>query len=338
MPAPHLQLRHESSQAVIGRLCGEIDRSVRPLVPGTGRLALLDFPDYSNVGDSAIWLGEVNYLRHRQGIRPAYVCHLEKYHAQALRQALPEGPIFLSGGGNFGDIWPGFQEFREQVLEDFPDRQVVQLPQSIHFQSQRRLDSMALAIHRHGNFVLMVRDEVSLEIAEQNFDCQSLLVPDMAFALGPQAWPARPEQPRIGLLRTDRERRSDWHAEFRDLPRFDWIEGDVCGTTVGRQAKLRMLPELGLKIRNPLARREHLYRHLAAARVARGLKQLTRAQTVVSDRLHGHILCTLLGQPHTMLDNSYGKVGRFIDCWTRNLDILKVLAPMPASEPLAIPA
>jgi pyruvyl transferase EpsO len=37
---------------------------------------------------------------------------------------------------------------------------------------------------------------------------------------------------------------------------------------------------------------------------------------VVTDRLHTHILCLLLGIPHAVLDNNYGKVGRFISCWT----------------------
>ena len=36
---------------------------------------------------------------------------------------MPEGPIFIHGGGNFGDMWVAHQDFRERVLERFPDRQ-----------------------------------------------------------------------------------------------------------------------------------------------------------------------------------------------------------------------
>jgi pyruvyl transferase EpsO len=36
---------------------------------------------------------------------------------------------------------------------------------------------------------------------------------------------------------------------------------------------------------------------------------------VITDRLHGHILCTLLGIPHCVIDNSYGKIGGFADAW-----------------------
>jgi pyruvyl transferase EpsO len=38
---------------------------------------------------------------------------------------------------------------------------------------------------------------------------------------------------------------------------------------------------------------------------------------VVSDRLHGHILCLLLGIPHVALDNRHGKLRAFRDAWTR---------------------
>jgi pyruvyl transferase EpsO len=37
---------------------------------------------------------------------------------------------------------------------------------------------------------------------------------------------------------------------------------------------------------------------------------------VITDRLHAHLLALLLDIPHAALDNSYGKLGRFLDAWT----------------------
>jgi pyruvyl transferase EpsO len=37
---------------------------------------------------------------------------------------------------------------------------------------------------------------------------------------------------------------------------------------------------------------------------------------VVTDRLHAHLLALLLGIPHVVLDNSYGKLHHFIAAWT----------------------
>jgi pyruvyl transferase EpsO len=36
--------------------------------------------------------------------------------------------------------------------------------------------------------------------------------------------------------------------------------------------------------------------------------------------LHGHILATLLGIPHVILDNSYGKLSSFYRQWTNDTD------------------
>jgi len=44
---------------------------------------------------------------------------------------------------------------------------------------------------------------------------------------------------------------------------------------------------------------------------------LSRGRVVVTDRLHGHILCTLLGIPHVLLDHGYGKVTNFYQTWTK---------------------
>jgi exopolysaccharide biosynthesis predicted pyruvyltransferase EpsI len=48
----------------------------------------------------------------------------------------------------------------------------------------------------------------------------------------------------------------------------------------------------------------------------RGLRALSRGRVAVSDRLHGHVLCELLGIPHVMFPDRYGKVHSFHETWT----------------------
>ena len=50
---------------------------------------------------------------------------------------------------------------------------------------------------------------------------------------------------------------------------------------------------------------------------------LAAGHTVITDRLHGHILSLLLGIPHVVLDNSYGKVRAFYETWTRDAPIVR---------------
>src|SRR5262249_35179797 len=58
------------------------------------------------------------------------------------------------------------------------------------------------------------------------------------------------------------------------------------------------------------------YDPLARERLERGCRILARGRAVITDRLHGHVLCLLLGIPHVLLDNNYRKLGRFVETWT----------------------
>ncbi|MDB5492395.1 MAG: exopolysaccharide biosynthesis protein, partial [Micavibrio sp.] len=80
---------------------------------------------------------------------------------------------------------------------------------------------------------------------------------------------------------------------------------------------LAVLPfQLGFRMLNRNAARAAFYNRLAQHRVTRGLRQLSLANFVVTDRLHSHILSLLLDKPHIALDNSYGKLSNFIAAWT----------------------
>jgi exopolysaccharide biosynthesis predicted pyruvyltransferase EpsI len=42
---------------------------------------------------------------------------------------------------------------------------------------------------------------------------------------------------------------------------------------------------------------------------------LSEGRVVLTDRLHAVILSCLLGRPMVALDNTYGKIGSFVDTW-----------------------
>src|SRR6056300_1603832 len=113
-------------------LVAKISNVLDPLVKLGTTYALLDFPNHSNVGDSAIWLGELDYLKKR-GCRVRYSCDLISYNAEFLRSYCPSQGIMVHGGGNFGDLYYPHQQLRESVLRIFTEQSVVQLPQTIHF-------------------------------------------------------------------------------------------------------------------------------------------------------------------------------------------------------------
>lgn len=284
-----------------------IDQALKPM-PLDEDFALLDFPDIRNVGDSAIWLGEIAYLK-RRGTLPAYLSTMHNYDATELARRVPQGPILLRGGGNFGDIWPGHQRFREQVLADFPDRRVIQLPQSIHFDSAAAARGSSLAISQHGAFTLLVRDWVSQEYAREKLGCDAILCPDMAFAIGPIEPAQSPTFPLLAMLRDDKEiSGSPGSAALpASVPVEDWIAEDPRPVQrarwLGRLHQLKSFDRMKIRLSS--------YEAVAQQRFDRGRAQLSRAERVITDRLHVHIVCLLMGKPHAVLDNSYGKIARF---------------------------
>ena len=278
--------------------------------------------DSSNVGDSAIWMGELVLLGQLTGRAPAYVCTTRTYDAKALRLLCPEGPIFIHGGGNFGDIWPEHQRFRESLLREFPDRDLVQLPQTIKYRNSAKIQTFVRASENHGRFHLYVRDVPSLDFATDNLGCPVDLLPDCAFAMGLQSSTQRPDHAVIMLMRTDVERVA---FDFGDLPdqpdvlRIDWLAEP---RHLRRRLRIETLMNGMIKgVTQPSTYRRMLFERLARARVRRGLDLLSRGDVVITDRLHAHILSLLLNKRHVFLDNNYGKITGYHQSWTKNVDI-----------------
>jgi len=255
--------------------------------------ALVDFPNHANVGDSAIWLGELAMLRQVTARDPCYVSTWHDFDLDAFRDACPDGVLFLHGGGNLGDIWPHHQRFREDILACVRDRAVVQLPQSIHFRVLSEVDRFAALVADHPDFALYVRDSRSLDFARQHLACPSHLAPDSAYALGEQSRETA-QCDVLMLMRTDDERQGHAIPSADPATVVDWLEDDA-DLPVGVDATAREAQ--------------------AVARVDRGLRLLARGRVVVTDRLHGHILADLLGIPHVVLDNDYGKIAAYLDAW-----------------------
>lgn len=300
---------------------------VHPLVKGFDQVALLDFPNHNNVGDNAIWLGERELLR-RLMLPATYMCDIETYSEEALRAAIPEGGlILLHGGGNFGDVWPAHQRFRERIVQSFPNHKIIQLPQSVHFSTEEGIHATAEVLRQHPDLTILVRDRNSLELLTETMGLKAELCPDAAFMIGPQFESFEPVRDVVWIARDDHE--SAGRPEIRDLDAevVDWLVGETGkpmsfvmarGTVRVRTTMhkvMRMSPVIREQFGGAVA---ETFDALAQARFERGLRILSRGRVIVTDRLHGHILATLLGKPQVLLDNHYGKIARYHAAFTHH--------------------
>lgn len=300
---------------LVAKISGVLD----PLLKPDSSYALLDFPNHSNVGDSAIWLGELDYFR-SMGCRIRYSCDKFNYDPEILSSYCCGQALFVHGGGNFGDIWYPHQKLRESVLRRFKEQPVVQLPQSIHYQSSKTLEATQRAVVEHKNFVLLVRDIVSQKFAKEHFECEVHLCPDMAFAMKRsrlKKFAPNKDIQCVYLSRTDVESRKEKSGSLpKEVLAVDWLDEQPLETAKyyrildrieRRQWARQILPLQSVRFR--------FSEILAQKRLERGCRILCQSERVVTDRLHGMILATLLGRRVYAFDNSYGKLSSFYQTW-----------------------
>ncbi len=305
------------------------DAELRTALAGARNVALVNFPNHNNPGDSAIWLGARAALK-RLGVRVRYMCAWNTFNADALGRALPDGPVLLNGGGNFGDLYKGQQGLRERLLAELPHRHLIQLPQSIHFREQGNLERVRRLVAGHGNVTLMLREQTSFDLASKQFDAPVLLAPDCALALGRLPRPVT--VPDVDLLWLHRLAGDPEYVDHGSLPtplsvrEVEWLRtvppepAWSYSARAGRKANGYLAPRCRADIRWG----RHAWRPLAATfaplgwgYVARGLQIMARGRVLVTDKLHGHLMALLAGIPHVVLDNSYGKVSGTYRTWTQ---------------------
>jgi pyruvyl transferase EpsO len=323
----------DPDSALLRCLADRVDAGLREVLGGARDVALVNFPNHSNPGDSAIWLGARAALR-RLRVRVRYQCAWCTYSPEALRRALPHGPVLLNGGGNFGDLYRGQQGLRERLLTELTDRPIVQLPQSIHFRKQENLDRMRHLVAEHGRVTVIAREQRSEALAREHFDADVRLLPDTALALRPiRPAPMPSSEPVDDMLWLHRLSKDPEYVDHGfDLDEFglssrevEWIRpqpAEPAWTPTGRAVRAAN-GWLLARARSDQRWARHAWRPLGATFVPlgegfvrRGLAIMATGRVLVTDKLHGHLLALLAGIPHVVLDNSYGKVSGTYQAWT----------------------
>lgn len=272
---------------------------------GVTELVFTDFPDYSNVGDSAIALGQRAYWE------DAGISVREAYSAPVLPESVYGStiPVVLNGGGSLGGLYSGLGEHRYRLAENLrPDTLLIQEPQSIHFVGTAARDEFARRMASRENLRIAVRDHPSFETISNLV--QPVLAPDAVHHLGAiTAPPAR--QPFVILARADKE--SAGGGQVPDS--VDWPDDP---------ADLRAMWWLGWRTKQIPAMKPLLHRPVdtwfarAERRFARGVMILSRGDVIVTDRLHAMLIGLQMGRRVVAIDNANGKLSAYADAWLKD--------------------
>lgn len=309
--------------------------SLREAIGPVRDVALLDAPALLNVGDTMIWAGQLAYMK-RLGLNVRYIADMHSYDPLRLRRSLPDGgAVLLRGGGNFGDIWVGHQNFREDVARDLPDYRIVQLTQSVKFNNPGRAVQANRILGGHPDFHLLVRDELSLERASKGLpDVATSLSYDMALGWEPTRPINAPRDRVLAIAREDREAASGLAAAAphwqmpHPLQVTDWVS--AAARPRQWHATRKMLHTNGKVVlrkrtgkapwvhvpTSPQALVERQLDYLNSWNLRWATRLFGQSRAIVTDRLHAHVMAALLGIPHVVLDNDHGKVSTVFEAYT----------------------
>ena len=300
----------EADAAVLAALRQQASDVLREELGGARTAVLLDFPRHPNFGDSLIWLGQEALLR-RLGVRVTFRSSLYDYDPRDLSAVLRDDTIvLLQGGGNLGDLYPHHDEARRRVIRDFPSVPKLVLPQSLYATDPRGWLRDASRDYAEGcNVRLLLREGASLERAAHLLPYGALrFCPDLAL------WaPLRPRPvaggPVLALARTDDEA-GPAIVEASPAEQSDWRRGAVAGKVAGVLERGARHDDKARFLTDPARRRVQsaLLASYAALNCLSASRQLAARGAVATNRLHAHIACVLLGIPHAVTDNSYGKI------------------------------
>ncbi|EPY53266.1 pyruvyl transferase Pvg1 [Schizosaccharomyces cryophilus OY26] len=281
---------------------------------GVKKVALIGFPDHPNKGDSAIYVAERKLLE-ALDIEIVYICSSESdYSASELKpivqETSPEEFAFtFHGGGNFGDLYPDHQQLREIVIRDFPKGRFISFPQSIWYNDETVLQETAKLYGDHPQIQLAFRDRQSYQTGVNGFgkDNEIILTPDIVFFLG-MLTDIREKTPITSdvliLARLDREGGQEHSSESL------YHEGlSSANVTYSVEDWLNWDPE---DVNKPGA----TFDIKGQSRFVSGAQFLASHKAVITDRLHAHILSTLMGVPHIVVEDSkMGKITNYHNTW-----------------------
>jgi pyruvyl transferase EpsO len=252
---------------------------------------------------------------HRIGVTVSHSSSSYTHSQRRVARYLRGRPsaILIHGGGNFGDLYDHHHELRLSIMCDFPREKIVQLPQTVDFQSEKSLARTIGIMSACDDLTVLVRDEVSLATLS-GYAIDVRLAPDPAHLLRPIA--SAPRGRFTYIARTDGEALVSVKGSDPTDSR-DWA-------VEGRRPLLRQLAHCALanfpapSAITTLGSSRAMHRN--EERLRGGVRVLSTGEAIVTDRLHAALLGMQIDRRVFATDNVTGKLGRYFHTWNIGAD------------------
>ena len=259
--------------------------------------------DYGNIGDIAISRAQKQYL---ENVLTGYevisipISQTRFVVSSIKKQIKNDDIVTIIGGGNMGGIYPDIEKLRQLVIESFPSNRIVCFPQTLDWddsaKSKRALKTIVKKYAKHPDIHIFARESIThnklIELFNKYNNVNIGLVPDIVMSASAESLGATDSLRTSGILRCLRD------------------DKEVALSTAQYAMVDKALADTGHEITktDTHAGGSQLDNDYCATLLSDKLNQFRAAKLVVTDRLHGMILCLLSGTPCLVLPNSNHKI------------------------------
>lgn len=263
----------------------------------TRNFLLLCTPTHGNLGDQAIALAEMDFLK-KENLSYFEVTaeDLDGLSTIYSKFSQKKQKILVHGGGFLGSIWKKEELRFRMIIRSFPHKKVIVLPQTITFDMNTEsgcsfFHESYLVYKSNQNIVFFLRDENSFKFTTEYMpDLKTYYVPDIVLSY---KWNMKKDLKRKNVLflkRSDIEKKLSNYEDEEIKESIKSAYGDSDLLYSDTCLDLMIFPFLRKKV------------------VFKKLKEISKYELVFTDRLHGMIFAFITNTPCLAMDNINGKV------------------------------
>jgi len=308
-------------------------------IPKNIPIAHLWYEESLNFGDSTIWYAQCKILKDLE-LNVVYECNNTNYNENEMETKIgKDGIILLRGGGNFNDIY-SYHFLRLNIINKFKNNKIIQLPQSIHFKDLNGSIFLKTKeiLNNHKNIIIMARDNFSLEFVKTNFSNLNVsLFSDVANYLSftPFIENYIPKTDILWLMRFDIETKlceiKNNHILYPSIYLQKYLNNNTHNVSYDINYNDSIISSNIITSDNMEITDWYLccvknenYINLSFLQKANfgllcSIFILQRAKIIITDRLHAHIIASLLHIPTILIDTNNGKMTNYIKTWKENI-------------------
>ena len=271
--------------------------------------------NYGNLGDVAITESQVNFLKNNFPNREVIEIPISSTYTslKSVKKHLKKGDIVtLIGGGNISDLYEDIEHQRRFIIKKLRKYPIISFPQTIYFtnteQGNKSKHKTINAYRKHPKLYLFAREEKTYKFLKQYFKSDKIfLCPDIVLSKSLQISNKNKKSEKIVFcIRSDKE-------SALSKPKLENIINNIKTSEIiftdTQINKNNMTIETRKKELNKI------------------INLFSESKLVITDRLHGMILCAITNTPCLAIDNSNRKVSGVYEKWLKEKSSIRLVKP-----------